>query len=169
MKMLPLLLAGLALVLAPAALAQTQYYYSPDNDPTSGSTNAIPFGVVHSDDRYHVNLFTIGASYKPDDKTIIAIQHLFGRASGENVYLHSDHEVHFDYFSAGVERRVAVSEEFVLALRAGVDRGGLTCGLGCTLPHGLRVDYAFMSGYGYDVRNEFGTATLHMIGVGKSF
>jgi len=132
-------------------------------------TDAPAFGVSHDDDRYHVNLFTVGAAFKPDDKTVIAIQHLFGRASGRNVYLHPDDKIRFDYFSLGAERQIPITEEIGLALRAGMLRGNFTCGLGVTLPKDFRVDYALMSHYGYDVRNEFGTGPLHIIGVAKSF
>jgi hypothetical protein len=126
-------------------------------------------GVGGFTDRYGIHLFTVGAAVKPDDKTVIAVQHLFGNAHGDTPYGHLDNQVEFDYFSVGAERLVPITEEVVLALRAGLLRGELTCGVGCTLPHGFRIDYAYMAHSSYDLRNEFGTARLHVVGVGKEF
>ena len=112
---------------------------------------------------YFVNLWTVGTAMHPDDKTTIAIQHLFGRAQGRGV------RANYDIFSAGIERRVPVSEEFGLALRAGINDGSPTFGVGVDLPRGVRVDYALLVNYGEQVKNDFGHGTLHIIGVGKSF
>lgn len=126
-------------------------------------------GAPRMYDRYHVNIFQYGIALKPDDKTVISLQHLSGRASGEGVYGNADDRQTFDYFSAGIERKVPITETFGMALRAGMYRGEFTCGLGLALPDDFRIDYAYMPHFAYDLRNEFGTAALHTIGVGKSF
>lgn len=112
---------------------------------------------------YYVNLWTVGVAVHPDDKTTIGIQHLFGRAQGPGI------RANYDIFSAGIERRIPVTEEIALALRAGINDGGTTFGLGVTLPHGFRVDYACMMDYGEQVKDDFGHGDLHTVGVGKSF
>lgn len=78
MKLLPLLL----LVLAPALPAQS-YYYSPDNDPTSGSagTNAVPFGtgsVTYANQRAQ---FLVRAKYLP---SVPGLVRCLGFASGSS-------------------------------------------------------------------------------------
>jgi len=118
---------------------------------------------LRQNDNYYVNLWTVGVAIHPDDKTTIGIQHLFGRAQGEGV------RVNYDIFSAGIERRIPINEEIGVALRTGINDGSPTFGLGVTLPHGLRVDYALLIHYGEQVKNDFGHGDLHIIGVGKEF
>lgn len=121
-------------------------------------------GYVTDDGHFYVNLWTVGAAVHPDDKTTVLVQHLTGRASGPNQF-----DADFDIFSCGIERKVPVSEEIALALRAGVNDSHPTFGLGVTLPHGFHVDYSLLSNYGEQVKRAFGHGTLHLIGVGKSF
>ncbi len=120
-------------------------------------------GIVPNKSIYHVNLGTIGAAYRPDERTVITAQFLFGRARGEGVH------TQYDIFSAGAEREMAITENIQLALRVGINDGHPTCGLGVKLPQGWRVDYALVAGYGEELRRAFGRGNLHIIGVGKRF
>ncbi|MFC1805422.1 hypothetical protein ACFL09_00385 [Planctomycetota bacterium] len=122
-----------------------------------------PTTYLRQNSNYYVNLWTVGVSVQPDDKTTIGIQHVFGRAQGQGI------RANYDIFSAGIERRVPVNEEIGLALRTGINDGSPTFGLGVNLPHGLRVDYALLVHYGEQVKSAFGHGDLHIIGVGKSF
>ena len=120
-------------------------------------------GIVPNKSIYHVNVGTVGAAYRPDERTVIVAQFLFGRARGEGVH------TQYDIFSAGVERELTVTDDLQLALRAGIHDGHPTCGVGVKLPQGWRVDYAFLAGYGEELRRAFGRGPLHMVGVGKRF
>jgi hypothetical protein len=126
-----------------------------------------PVGKVK--DTYHVNLFTVGAAFKPDDKTTISVQHLSGRASGTGVGGNPGNSNSYDYFSIGAERVIPLTEEVALAVRGGVQRGEVTCGVGAKLPMGFQVDYTLMSNHGHELRKSFGRGPLHIIGVSKAF
>ena len=117
------------------------------------------FGVARTSDKYYANLYTLGAAYRPDERTVLLVQHLTGRAQGDGV------RADYDIFSLGAEREITDW----LALRAGLLDGELTCGFGLKLPQDFRVDYAFMANYGHEVRQAFGEGGLHMIGIGKRF
>lgn len=120
-------------------------------------------GYVTSRGIVHVNLGTIGAAYRPDERTVLTVQYLFGRARGPGVH------AEYDIFSAGAERELAISDNVQLALRLGINDSHPTCGLGVKLPQGWRVDYALLAGYGEEIKRAFGRGPLHMLGVGKSF
>lgn len=110
-------------------------------------------------DNYYVNLYTLGAAFRPTEKSLVLIQHLSGRAQGQGV------RANYDTFSLGAEYEVLDA----VALRAGCLEGELTCGLGVKLPYGFRVDYSFLPHYGHEVRRAFGHGPMHVIGVSKRF
>lgn len=112
---------------------------------------------------YHVNLWTVGLAFRPDQWTVITVQDIFGRATGQGV------DMSYSVFSAGIERQIPITETFGFALRAGVLEGDPTWGVGVNLPQGWRADYAFLPAYGEGVDKAFGHATFHMFSVGKSF
>lgn len=116
-------------------------------------------GLPRFEDNYYVNLFTLGAGYRPDEKTVILIQHLSGRAQGQGV------RANYDIFSLGAERQIIDA----VALRVGLLDGKVTCGVGVKLPYDFRLDYAYLNDYGQEVERAFDTGDMHMIGIGKKF
>ncbi len=125
-------------------------------DELKASFKGVP---VRFEDNYYVNIWTVGAGFRPDEKTVLLVQHLFGRAQGEGV------RKNYDIFSIGAEREVLNR----FALRAGMLDGNLTLGVGIKLPYDFRLDYSFMAQYGEELRKAFGQGDLHIVGVGKSF
>jgi len=121
-------------------------------------------GIPHrSTSNYFVNLWTVGMSVRPDERTVVTVQGITGRANGEGV------NMAYSRFSAGIERQIPIGEAFELALRAGVLGNQMTWGFGARLPEGWRVDYALLPMYGQGVESAFGRGPFHMLGVGKSF
>jgi hypothetical protein len=121
----------------------------------------IPAFGSHSN--YYVNIWTLGAAYEPDDKTVISVQEIVGRAHGEGV------RAHYNIPSLGIERRVPITKSITLSLRGGWRKGSGTGGFGLTLPRGWHADYAFTPNYGEELKTAFGHGPFHLVSVGKSF
>jgi len=120
-------------------------------------------GSYRSNANYFVNLWTFGLAFRPDEKTVVLVQHMTGRASGTGVH------ANYDVFSIGIERLVPVTDNVEIALRIGAHDTNMTYGIGVNLPGGWRVDYAFLHHYGEQLAAFFGRGPMHMIGAGKSF
>ena len=71
MKTLSFLLAGATLLLASHSPAQTKYYYSPDNNAASGSTNAIPFGTGSTTWADQRGQFLVRSTYLPSSPGLV--------------------------------------------------------------------------------------------------
>jgi hypothetical protein len=115
------------------------------------------------DSTYHVNIWEVGASFRPLERTIILTQFLHGRANGEGVHMT------YNIFSMGVEHEIPITETVGIALRGGWLDNGPTFGVGATLPARCRLDYAFIPHYGEGLKAAFGHGPFHMLTFGKSF
>ena len=133
-------------------------------DRLSAHYPGIPFHVGERRDDYVANIVTVGVAVRPpipalSETTVLTAQYLTGGVHGENL----DYHPHIP--AIGLEHQVFKW----LAVRVGALYSHPTAGLGLKLPHGWRVDYAYLHDYGKDIRSAFGVGPLHILGVGREF
>ena len=124
----------------------------------------LPAGGGHMGDDFHIHYFAFGASAKPFDGTLVALDYWVGEINGRfapGVPLNVD----VDRWNLGVQQRVCDYFD----VRLGSDNGGISTGFTIHIRENLDLDYAYVNKMLRDKQGIFGDTEYHGISMTYRF
>ncbi|HPO08994.1 MAG TPA: hypothetical protein PLZ55_10030, partial [bacterium] len=123
-------------------------------------------GAGEWNDDYYISYVSLGASYRPFEGTLLAVDYWNGEIRGDQapgVELGDDTDV--DRWNIGIQQRMCSYFD----LRVGANNGGFTTGFSIHVLENLDIDYAYVNPALRDKEMVFGDTQYHGLSVTYRF
>ncbi len=120
--------------------------------------------TIRKDFDYKIHYEAIGASWKPFEKTLVAIDYRTGEIEGEDMN-GQNFDVDINRWSYGVSQGILDW----WTIRAGMKNDGLTLGTGFTICERVGINYAYCHKAYRDKETVFDDADIHMLSISTKF
>lgn len=113
-------------------------------------------GVGQMGDYYHIHYFSVGASYRPFEQTLVALDYWNGEIEGI-ANPAQDFDVDVDRWNFGIQQEIVD----YFAIRLGSNNGGLSAGFTVNIRENMDIDYAYVNEFMRDKDEIFGDTEFH--------